>query len=113
LSIATNYDPLAILKEAIHLITPSSPIVIFCEYMQPLVACYLYLQQSELGIYLQLLDTWMRDFQTLPGRSHPMMNTATSGGFILLGIRVRGEKVLSAEQEQDQLLKKRARTSLV
>jgi tRNA (adenine58-N1)-methyltransferase non-catalytic subunit len=99
LIIATNYDPLPILKEAIHLITPSSQIVIYCEFMQPLVACYLYLQQSELGIHLQLLDTWMRDFQTLPGRSHPMMNSATSGGYILLGIRVRGGGAEEKEQE--------------
>lgn len=105
LIIATNYDPLPILREAIHLITPSSPIVIFCEFIQPLIECYLYLQQSETGIHLQLLDTWMREFQTLPGRSHPMMSCPTSGGYILLGIRVKVDS--PTEQEQ---VKKRVRT---
>jgi hypothetical protein len=130
LIIATNFDPLPILKEAIHLITPSSPIVIFCEYIQPLVECYLYLQHSESGIHLQLLDTWMREFQTLPGRSHPMMSCPTSGGYVLLGIKVKfeppsggtgaaavgaatgmEEEVQRLEQEQTVTGKKRARTT--
>ncbi len=88
LVIATHYDPLVILQEAIYLITPSSPLVIYCEFMEPLIECFLFLQQSELAVNLQIMDTWMREFQTLPGRSHPFMNTPTSGGYILFGTRV-------------------------
>lgn len=37
---------------------------------------------------LQLLSTWWREFQILPGRSHPSMNMSADGGFILTGIKV-------------------------
>ena len=37
---------------------------------------------------LRLCDTWLREFQTLPGRVHPEMFMSTSGGFLLLGIYV-------------------------
>ena len=32
------------------------------------------------------LDTWLREYQVLPGRFHPHMNMATSGGYLLTGI---------------------------
>ena len=35
-----------------------------------------------------LSDTWMREFQTLPGRFHPEMFMSTTGGFLLTGIYV-------------------------
>ena len=31
-------------------------------------------------------DTWLREFQILPGRVHPQMNMVTSGGYVLTGI---------------------------
>ena len=86
--IATKYDPLAILKEALVLLFPSSPFVVFCEFMEPLVECYDYLHQQGLAIRMQLCDTWKREFQTLPGRCHPEMRMTTSGGYILSGIYV-------------------------
>ncbi len=88
LIIASKYDPLSILKESIVLMLPSSPFAIYCEYMEPLVECYLYLQQSGYAIRMQLCDTWRREFQTLPGRVHPEMKMHTSGGYLLSGIYI-------------------------
>lgn len=64
----------------------------------------------------------MREFQTLPGRSHPMMSCPTSGGYILLGIRVKyeptvgtgisGDEQVQRDDSQPSLTgKKRARTT--
>jgi hypothetical protein len=86
LIIASKYQPLPILKEAIKLLAPSSPIVIYCEFMEPLVECYMYLQQNNLALRLILSDTWMREFQTLPGRVHPNMFMPVGGGYLLTGI---------------------------
>lgn len=85
LIIASKYQPLPILKEAIKLLVPSSPIVIYCEFMEPLVECYMYLQQNNLALRLILSDTWMREFQTLPGRVHPNMFMPVGGGYLLTG----------------------------
>ena len=50
--------------------------------------CFTYLHQEALAIRLHITDTWMREFQTLPGRVHPEMHMTTSAGFVLTGIYV-------------------------
>ena len=88
LIIASKYRPLPILKQALYLLHPSSSFVVYHEFLEPLVDCYLYLQNHNLALRLVLSDTWMREFQILPGRFRPDMFMSTSGGFILTGIYV-------------------------
>lgn len=40
------------------------------------------------AINLRLSDTWAREYQVLPGRTHPMMDMRQSGGFLLTGIKL-------------------------
>jgi hypothetical protein len=95
LVICSTFHPLSILKEAVHLLLPSCPLVIHCEFQEPLVECYLYLQQTGYAIKMQIADTWCREYQTLPNRSHPMMNMSTSGGYLLWGTFVGTGKIVS------------------
>lgn len=88
LIITSRFRPLPILKVALYLLSPSSPFVIYHEFLEPLVECYLYLQDSGLALRLVMSDTWMREFQTLPGRMRPDMFMSTSGGYLLTGIYV-------------------------
>lgn len=88
LIVATKFYPLPILKEVISLLLPSSPFVLFFEFMEPLVECYLYLQENALAVRLSLSDTWTREFQTLPNRVHPAMFMSVSSGYLLTGIYV-------------------------
>lgn len=88
LIIAGRYRPLPLLKVALYLLAPSSSFVIYHEFLEPLVECFLYLQEAGLALRLVLSDTWMREFQTLPGRVRPDMFMSTSGGFLLSGIYV-------------------------
>jgi tRNA (adenine-N(1)-)-methyltransferase non-catalytic subunit len=88
LVIASKYRPLPILKQSLLLLTPSSPFVVFHEFLEPLVDCYNYLVENELAIKLLLSDSWLREFQTLPGRMRPDMYMTTSGGYLLTGIYV-------------------------
>lgn len=99
------------LQEAIYLLAPSSPFVVFCEFMEPLVACYLFLQERGVALRMTLSDTWTREYQTLPGRFHPHMNMSTSSGFILTGIyigsivippKANGTKVATEQVEKDE-----------
>ena len=39
---------------------------------------------------IEILFTWMRDFQTLPGRVHPQMYMSTTSGYILSGVYAGG-----------------------
>ena len=56
--------------------------------MEPLTECFNYLVKYQLAVRVVISDTWMREFQTLPGRMHPNMHMPTSGGYFLSGIYV-------------------------
>ncbi|CAJ1969096.1 unnamed protein product [Cylindrotheca closterium] len=86
--IATKHDPTQSLIELLPYLAPSSPFVVFCEYIEPLAECFRELQEQRLAINLRLSDTWMREYQVLPGRTHPSMNMSQSGGFVLTGIKL-------------------------
>ena len=90
LVIATASHPLSILRECLPLLGPSSPVVIYCEYCEPLVECYLYMQSRGDCLRIRMSDTWCREYQTLPGRVHPVMYMPTSGGYVLTAIYVGG-----------------------
>jgi len=86
--IAVRYDPTETLLGLLPFLAPSSPFVVYCEYIEPLTECFMELQKQKLAINLRLSDTWMREYQVLQGRTHPSMNMTQSGGFILTGIKL-------------------------
>lgn len=45
-------------------------------------------QVSKGAVALQLQESWLREQQVLPGRTHPHMTMSTTGGYILSGIKV-------------------------
>ena len=45
-------------------------------------------QVSKAAVALQLQESWLREQQVLPGRTHPHMTMSTTGGYILSGIKV-------------------------
>lgn len=88
LIIASSYDPISTLFALLPYLETSCPFVIFCEYMEPLFECFQKLQDEKLAINLRLSDTWMREYQILPNRTHPNMNMSQNGGFILTGVKL-------------------------
>jgi hypothetical protein len=86
--LAVRYDPTATLLPLLQYLAPSSPFVVYCEFVEPLSECFRELQRQQLAINLRLSDTWMREYQVLPGRTHPSMSMTQSGGFILTGIKL-------------------------
>ena len=79
---------MATLMDLLPFLAPSSPFVVYCEYIEPLTECFMNLQKKKLAINLHLSDTWMREYQVLPGRTHPSMSMTQSGGFILTGTKL-------------------------
>ena len=64
------------------------PFVIYSEYMELLTECMLKLRQQDCSIRLQLAESWMREYQVLDCRTHPVMSTSAASGYILSGIKV-------------------------
>ncbi len=88
LILACQYDPTHTLLTLLPYLETSCPFVVFYEYLEPLVQCFQELQNQKLAINLRLTDTWMREYQILPNRTHPNMNMSQNGGFILTGVKL-------------------------
>ena len=109
LILAVSYDPTETLLALLPHLAPSCPFVVYCEFIEPLSACFLELQRQKLAINLRLSDTWAREYQVLPGRTHPNMNMSQSGGFILVGTKL---DPVTGPQELDVELVKEIRARL-
>ncbi|OQR86726.1 tRNA (adenine-N(1)-)-methyltransferase non-catalytic subunit trm6 [Achlya hypogyna] len=88
LILATQYDPLAMLTALLPLLGLAKPFVVYCEFLEPLTVAFDALQKWDSVINLQLNDTWTREYQVLPGRTHPEMTMSAGSGYILSGIKV-------------------------
>jgi tRNA (adenine-N(1)-)-methyltransferase non-catalytic subunit len=75
-------------KEVIPLLSFSAPFAIYHQCQQPLTECMHELQKNKIAINLQLSEPWLREYQVLPSRTHPMMQMSGSGGYILSGTRI-------------------------
>ena len=88
LIIAAKYDPTETLLKMLKFLAPSCPFVVYSEFIEPLADCFRVIQQKNLAINLRLSNTWTREYQVLPGRTHPNMSMSQSGGFILTGVKL-------------------------
>ena len=88
LIIASKYLPRSIVLELIEYVLPSRPIIVFCQYKEPLLDCYMALRDRGGVLSLRLTETWLRGYQVLPNRSHPEINMSGTGGYLLTGIKV-------------------------
>jgi tRNA (adenine-N(1)-)-methyltransferase non-catalytic subunit len=109
LIIAAKYDPTETLLGLLPHLAPSCPFVVYSEFIEPLSECFRELQKQDLAINLRLSDTWTREYQVLPGRTHPNMNMSQSGGFILTGTKLCPE---TGHNELDEDLLKEIRESI-
>jgi tRNA (adenine-N(1)-)-methyltransferase non-catalytic subunit len=101
--LVVRYDPTETLLGLLPYLAPSSPFVVYCEFIEPLTQCFLQLQRQNLAINLRVSDTWAREYQVLPGRTHPNMNMSQSGGFLLTGIKL--DPVTGVNEMDVELLK--------
>ncbi|KAJ1649753.1 tRNA (adenine(58)-N(1))-methyltransferase non-catalytic subunit trm6 [Dispira simplex] len=88
LLIASQYDPVSILKELVPYVGGSRPIVVYSPSKEPLITVAAYMKTSPDFINPQITESWMREYQVLPGRTHPLMVMSAGGGFLLTATRV-------------------------
>ncbi|KAL0487199.1 tRNA (adenine(58)-N(1))-methyltransferase non-catalytic subunit trm6 [Acrasis kona] len=89
LLVATNhFDHTLLVDELWPLLQPSGSFVIYSSFREPLQALYSKLRADRSTMMMQLTETWMREFQVLPHRTHPQMRTSSASGYILSGIKV-------------------------
>jgi len=55
-------------------------------------------------VQLMVFDNWLREYQVLPNRTHPHVNMAATGGYLLAGIKVLTDHPLKAPATPKQPL---------
>lgn len=82
--IVCKEHPLSVLKEFIQYVAPSRPIIIYSLYREPLVELFMELKTSKIPVInIRLTESFMRSYQVLPDRTHPLMSMTSSGGYLL------------------------------
>ncbi|CAN0313482.1 unnamed protein product [Lampetra planeri] len=98
LIIACKFQPWPILEGLLDFVSPSRPFVVFCQHREPLLECYTNLKERGSTVSLHLTESWLRFYQVLPNRTHPLMSTSASGGYLLTGITVAPDAGSAAEK---------------
>ena len=81
----------ALLKRLLPLLAGGAPFALFGASAQPLAEAGEWAIRSKAAVCVELHEPWSREYQVLPGRTHPHMGMSATGGFLLLGTRVLPE----------------------
>lgn len=88
LVIASRFNPCPVLMRLLKFVAPSRPFVVYCQYREPLIECYTKLREQGGTINLRLTDSWLRHYQVMPNRTHPVLLMSGGGGYLLSGTTV-------------------------
>ncbi|KAM4713644.1 tRNA (adenine(58)-N(1))-methyltransferase non-catalytic subunit TRM6 [Anableps anableps] len=88
LVIASQFHPCSVLLGLIKFLSPSRPFVVYSQYKETLIECYTKLKEQGGTVNLMLTDTWLRHYQVLPDRTHPLLLMSGGGGYLLSGTTV-------------------------
>ncbi|KAG5543027.1 hypothetical protein RHGRI_015946 [Rhododendron griersonianum] len=91
---APDVDAWSIVSELLPFLSFSAPFAIYHQYIQPLATCMHNLQLRKMAVGLQISEPWLREYQVLPSRTHPLMQMSAFGGYILSGTKIRTEDQL-------------------
>ncbi|CAG0921829.1 unnamed protein product [Notodromas monacha] len=55
----------------------------------PLAECHVMLKSMGCAVLVKLTENWLREYQVLPDRTHPLVTMSGNSGFLLSGIKVQ------------------------
>eukprot|EP00798_Chlamydomonas_sp_ICE-L_P021707 gene21707-28731_t len=81
----------SLMARVMPLLRPSAFFVLLSNTTQNLAECMNGLQNTRQALNMQLQESWLRPYQVLPMRTHPMMMCDGTGGFIMSGIKTESQ----------------------
>eukprot|EP00516_Mucochytrium_quahogii_P008886 CAMPEP_0203782452 /NCGR_PEP_ID=MMETSP0099_2-20121227/11042_1 /ASSEMBLY_ACC=CAM_ASM_000209 /TAXON_ID=96639 /ORGANISM=" , Strain NY0313808BC1" /LENGTH=572 /DNA_ID=CAMNT_0050684037 /DNA_START=71 /DNA_END=1788 /DNA_ORIENTATION=- len=85
--LAARFDMRTVFPKILHYLAPSGSFVIFSEYPSELVSFKTHLEKNRLAANVKVFESFYREYQILPNKTHPMMSMSSRGGFFLYGIK--------------------------
>ncbi|XP_046567117.1 tRNA (adenine(58)-N(1))-methyltransferase non-catalytic subunit TRM6-like [Haliotis rubra] len=83
LIVACKHHPTPIVLALLEYVAPSRPVVVYSSYKEALMDCYNCVKERGGVLSLRLTETWYREYQVLPARTHPTMQMTGTGGYLL------------------------------
>jgi len=69
----------------------SRPFCVYSAYKEPLLDTYIQIKEAGIAVMVNLSETWLRNHQVLPKRTHPTVLMSGGGGYLLTGLFVEGK----------------------
>lgn len=88
LILATELSPLSVLARLTPYLAGSATITVYSPYHQILAELLQWTRKDGRYLNANLLESWTRTYQVLPGRTHPLMTTSATGGYLFHATRV-------------------------
>ncbi|KAG8730036.1 tRNA (adenine(58)-N(1))-methyltransferase non-catalytic subunit trm6 [Ceratobasidium sp. 414] len=88
LVIASQFEPFSIIERLSQYVAGSGVIAVYSPSSQPLIEAQSKMRPIPTYLAPAVTEAWHREYQVLPGRTHPHMSMPGAGGFILSAIKV-------------------------
>ncbi|CAO3685420.1 unnamed protein product [Rhizopus stolonifer] len=88
LVISSSCTPESVISELMKYVSGSRPVVVYSFSKELLLQAAYWMRRSHEFINADITESFLRQYQVLPGRMHPNMNTSAGGGYLLSAIRV-------------------------
>ncbi|KAL5534101.1 hypothetical protein ACEPAG_562 [Sanghuangporus baumii] len=112
LLVASDYEPFSIVEKLCRYLAGSASIVIHSPFIQVLAEVQARMKPLPEYLSPSITEGWLRQYQVLPGRTHPVMTTPGSGGYVLHTTRIYDDPNANAVVYTRSKGKKRKRDSL-
>jgi tRNA (adenine-N(1)-)-methyltransferase non-catalytic subunit len=86
-TISKKFDQ-QLFEQMLKTLKPSSSVVMFSPYKEFLVDYFAMFMDDPRFVDVHMAEPWMREYQTAPGRCHPLMSMSGHGGYLLSTIYV-------------------------
>ncbi|KAI0307945.1 Gcd10p-domain-containing protein [Multifurca ochricompacta] len=88
LFVASVYDPLSIIERLFPYLGGSASVVVYSPHLQVVSDLQATLRHDPQYLAPSVSESWLRRYQVLPGRTHPLMTTSGGGGYLLHTIKI-------------------------
>ncbi|CAE6438706.1 unnamed protein product [Rhizoctonia solani] len=88
LIVASQFEPFTLVEKLCPYLAGSGAIAVYSPYIQPLIEAQSRMRPLPKYLAPTVQETWHREYQVLPGRTHPYMNMPGPTGYILSAIKV-------------------------
>ncbi|CAE7132858.1 unnamed protein product [Rhizoctonia solani] len=88
LVVASQFEPFSLIEKLCPYVAGSGSIVVYSPYIQPLIEAQSRMRPMPKYLAPTVQEAWHREYQVLPGRTHPHMSMPGPTGYILTAIKI-------------------------